>query len=430
VTRGRGNSAQAKLLRERGEGERVTFIELFFDLVYVFAVTGLSELLLHHLTLRGAAQTLLLLVAVWWAWVYTAWATNWFDPDRPAVRLMLVGLMLASLVMSASLPAAFGDRGLAFAGAYVAIQLGRTGFVVAALRAEPGLRRTFQRILAWFVASGVLWLAGGLVHGVARESLWLAAVAVDTVAPAIGFPTPRLGRSTPSEWTIAGAHLAERCQLFLIIALGESILATGATLVSTPLSVGTVTALVVAFAGSVAFWWIYFDRAADVARSVIASADDPGRLGRSAYTYSHVPMVAGIIVAAVGDELTIAHPGGHVTAGVAAAVLAGPVLFLVGHVMFKWVVFRQLAVSRVLGTLALCALAPVAMVVPPLALATMATLVLAAVAASDALDPRGSGREAEARAGQAAAEAPEAQAEVAQAPERVDASEVPDAPET
>ncbi len=425
MTRGRGSSAQARLLRERGEGERVTFIELFFDLVYVFAVTGLSELLLHHLTLRGAAQTLLLLVAVWWAWVYTAWATNWLDPDRPAVRLMLVGVMLASLVMSASLPAAFGDRGLAFAGTYVAIQLGRTGFVVAALRAEPRLRRTFQRILFWFVAAGALWLAGGMVHGVARESLWLAALAVDILAPAIGFVTPGLGRSTSSEWTIEGGHLAERCQLFLIIALGESILVTGATVVSSPLSVGTVTALVVAFAGSVAFWWIYFDRAADVARSVIASADDPGRLGRSAYTYTHVPMVAGIIVAAVGDELTIAHPGGHVTAGVAAVVLAGPVLFLAGHVMFKWVVFRRLAVTRALGILALCALAPVAMVVPPLALATMAMLVLVAVAASDALEVRGSERGAEAQAVQASAEAPEA---YVPAPE--EASEVPETPET
>jgi low temperature requirement protein LtrA len=415
--------SQARLLRERGEGERVTFIELFFDLVYVFAVTSLSELLLHHLTVRGAAQTLLLLVAVWWAWIYTAWATNWFDPDRPAVRLMLVGVMLASLVMSASLPAAFGARGLAFAGAYVAIQIGRTGFMVAALRGEPGLRRNFQRIFVWFVASGVLWLAGAMVHGVTRDALWLAAVAVDSLAAAIGFPAPGLGRSRPSDWTIEGGHLAERCQLFLIIALGESILATGATLVSTPLSVGTVTALVVAFAGSVALWWIYFDRAADVARSVIASAEDPGRLGRSAYTYSHVPMVAGIIVAAVGDELVIAHPGGHVTAGVAAVVLAGPALFLAGHVMFKWVVFRHFAVPRVLAILALCALAPVAMVVTPLAFLTMAMLVLALVAASDHFEPRSSERDAEAQTARATADAPG----TAQA---ADAREVPEAPET
>ena len=407
--------AQARLLRERGEGERVTFIELFFDLVYVFAVTGLSELLLHHLTVRGAAQTSLLLLAVWRAWVDTAWVTNWFDPERPAVRLMLVGVMLASLLMSASLPGAFGGRGLLFAGAYVAIQIGRTSFVVATLRAEPRLRRNFDRILAWFLVSGVLWLAGGVVHGVAREALWLAAVAVDSAAPASGFFTPGLGRSTPSDWTIAGTHLAERCQLFLIIALGESILVIGATLVASPLSGATVAALVVAFAGSVALWWIYFDRAADVARSVIASADDPGRLGRSAYTYSHLPMVAGIIVAAVGDELTIAHPGGHVTASAAAVVLGGPALFLAGHAMFKWTVFAHLAVPRLLAILALGVLAPVAMVVPPLALAAMATLVLAAVAGSDTWDLRRSERAAPAEA-RAASEASDA-AEVPEAPE-------------
>jgi low temperature requirement protein LtrA len=391
---GEQSRVQARLLRVRGEGERVTFIELFFDLVYVFAVTGLSQLLLGHLSVRGAAQTLLLLLAVWRAWVDTAWVTNWFDPDRPAVRLMLVGVMLASLLMSASLPGAFGARGLLFAGAYVAIQVGRTSFAVAGLRDEPRLRRNFQRILAWFLASGVLWLAGGVVRGAAREALWLAAVAVDSVAPAFGFSTPRLGRSTPSDWTITGTHLAERCQLFLIIALGESILVTGATVAASPLSAGTVTALIVAFAGSVALWWIYFDRAAEVARAVIASADDPGRLGPTAYTYSHLPMVAWIIFMAVADELTNAHPGGHVSVPVAAVVLGGPALFLAGHVLFKWAVFAHASLPRLLAIAAIAVLIPVAMVVPPLVLATMATLVLAAVAVSDTWALRRSGQAA------------------------------------
>jgi low temperature requirement protein LtrA len=388
VTNGEQGREPARLLRVPGEGERVTFIELFFDLVYVFAVTGLSQLLLGHLSVRGAAQTLLLLLAVWRAWVDTAWVTNWFDPDRPAVRLMLVGVMLASLLMSASLPGAFGGRGLLFAGAYVAIQVGRTSFAVAALRDEPGLRRNFQRILAWFLASGVLWLAGGVVRGTAREALWLGAVTVDSAAPAFGFSTPGLGRSTPTDWTITGAHLAERCQLFLIIALGESILVTGATVAGSPLSPATVAALVVAFVGSVALWWIYFDRAAGVARTVIASAEDPGRLARSAYTYSHLPMVAGIIVTAVADELAIAHPGGHVSVAVAAVVLGGPALFLAGHVLFKRAVFGHAPVPRLLAIVALALLAPVAMVVPPLALAALATLVLVAVAGSDTWDVR------------------------------------------
>ena len=358
-------------------------MELFFDLVYVLAVTQLSHLLLEHLSVRGAAQTALLLLAVWVAWIYNAWFTNWFDPDRRMVRLVLVGVMLASLLMSATLAEAFGERGLLFAGAYAAMQVGRTLFVVAALREEPGLRRNFQRILVWLVAAAVLWLAGGLGHGTAREALWLAALVVDLTGPVCGFFTPGLGRSQTTDWTIAGWHMAERCQLFIIIALGESLLVTGATFGELPFSAATVAAFVVAFLGSVALWWVYFDRSAEAASQVIAGSSDPGRLGRSAYTYCHVLMAAGIIVTAVGDELTITHPSGHASVATIATVLAGPALFLAGHVLFKRAVFGVLSVPRLLAILALAILAPLGLVVSPLVLATAATLVVAAVAASD-----------------------------------------------
>jgi low temperature requirement protein LtrA len=374
----------ASLLGPRdGRSQRVTSFELFFDLVYVFAVTQLSHLLLDHLNLRGALQTVVLLLAVWWAWVYNAWFTNWFDPDRRAVRLVLVGVMLCGLIMSVALPEAFGDRGLAFAGAFVAMQVGRTAFVVAALGAEPALRRNFQRILAWLAAGSMLWLAGGLADGTARYGWWLAAVALDYTAPACGYWTPGLGRSRTTDWTITGGHMAERCHLFLIIALGESILVTGATAAGLPFAPATVAAFVVAFLGSVAFWWVYFDRGAEAGSEVIAHAADPGRLGRSAYTYLHLPMVAGIIVAAVGDELVIAHPGGHTSAATAAAVLGGPALFLAGHALFKRLVFGRLSPPRLVGIAALAALVPVSLVVPPLALAAAAVLVVAAVALSD-----------------------------------------------
>jgi len=372
-------------LRAPGErSRRVTAAELFFDLVYVFAVTQLSHLLLAHLTPRGAAQMLLLLLAVWWAWVYNAWFFNWFDPDRRAVRLLLGAVMVASLIMSATLPEAFGERGLFFAAAYVAMQVGRGLFAVATLGVDPGLRRNFERILTWCVASGGLWLAGGLAQGATREALWLAAVAVDYAAPVAGFFTPGLGRSRTTDWTIAGGHLAERCQLFLIIALGESIVVTGATFGELPISAAPTAAFVVAFLGSAALWWVYFDRSAEDSSEAIARSADPGRLGRSAYTYFHLPMVAGIIVAAVGDELVIAHPGGETSAATAAVVLGGPALFLVGHVLFKWAVFGRLSVTRLAAIGALAALAPLSLVVPPLVLAAAATLIVAAVAAWDA----------------------------------------------
>src|SRR5829696_2348589 len=177
-------SDQGSPLRTRNSGEQhVTPLELFFDLVYVFAVTQLSHLLLDYLSIRGALETLFLLLAVWWAWVYTAWFTNWFDPDQLPVRLVLVAVMLASLLMSVAIPDAFGERGLMFALAYVAIQVGRTAFTFIALRKSLGtshpLSRTLQRILTWFVGSGVVWIIGGLLGGEARYAVWLLALAVD-----------------------------------------------------------------------------------------------------------------------------------------------------------------------------------------------------------------------------------------------------------
>src|SRR5215204_965711 len=198
-------SDHGSLLRARGGGaERVTPLELFFDLVYVFAVTQLSHRLLEDLGVRGALETLLLLVVVWSAWVGTAWITNWFDPDRLPVRLMLVAVMLASLFMSVAIPDAFGERGLMFAAAYVTIQVGRTVFAVTALnkslgRSDP-LSRNFQRIFFWLLVSGVLWIIGGLLEGEARYVLWALALAVEYISPVVGFYTPGLGQSTTETW--------------------------------------------------------------------------------------------------------------------------------------------------------------------------------------------------------------------------------------
>src|SRR5918911_5193078 len=192
-------------MRTRNGGEqRVMPLELFFDLVYVFAVTQLSHLLLEHLSLRGALETLMLFLVVWGVWVYTAWFTNWFHPDRLPVRLVLVAVMLASLLMSVAIPEAFGERGLMFALAYVAIQVGRTAFAVLTLGASHPLSGTFWRILAWLVAAGALWVAGGLVEGGARYVLWLLALAVDYAGPAMRYRTPGLGSSRTEEWTIEG----------------------------------------------------------------------------------------------------------------------------------------------------------------------------------------------------------------------------------
>lgn len=371
-------------LRERDEEQaEVKPVELFFDLVYVLAVTQLTHHLLDHLSLRGAGQTLLLLLAVWGAWIYTGWVTNYFDPDTRPVRLMLLGVMLASLVMSASIPEAFGDQGLVFAAALVAINVGRTLFALAALGRRHHLSRIFQRVMVWWSVTGLLWLAGGLAHEDLRIALWVVAVVAEYGGVWLGFPVPGLGRSRTTDYTIAGEHMAERCQLFVILALGESILVTGTNFGELHRTSQTIAAFVVAFIGSAALWWIYFDRGAEAGRRVISAASDPGRLGVSAYTYFHIPMVAGIIAAAGADELTIAHPTNEATVEAAALILGGPALYLAGNALFKWALWDRLPRSRLVAICALATLVSLAVVSSTLVLLVAATLVVIAVALWD-----------------------------------------------
>jgi low temperature requirement protein LtrA len=376
-------ATSTSLLRARHAHEhgRVTFVELFFDLVFVFAVTQLSHLLLEHLSLVGIVQTALLLMAVWWVWIFTSWVTNWLDPQRAPVRLMLYALMLAGLILSTSIPESFEARGFAFAAAYVFMQLGRSLFMLWALRRHsPGNFRNFQRIAAWLALAGGFWLAGGLAEGDLRLGLWVLALFLEYLSPSLGFWVPGLGKSTTADWDIEGAHLAERCGLFIIIALGESILVIGATFGNLEWSPAAAAAFASAFVGSVAMWWIYFDIGAEKAAHSISTSADPGRLARLAYTYIHLVLVAGIIVGAVGDELILAHPMGHTDVKTAIAVLAGPALYLLGNSLFKRTIYGRLPLSHMVGLLLLALLILAIPVTSPLMLGTMATLVLVLVA--------------------------------------------------
>ena len=371
------------LVRARAGAERVTNVELFFDLVYVFAVTQLSHYLLAHPTVTGALRSGLLLAMIWLIWAYTTWVTNWLDPDKIAVRLLLLVLAGASLIMSAALPGAFATRGLAVGIAYAGMQIGRSAFAVIALRGRP-LQRNYQRILAWCLISGALALAGGIVGPDLRAGLWVAAVFVDVLGGAVGFYTPGLGRSTTQEWTIEGAHFAERCQAFILIALGESIVVTGATLSGLAHIGGPeVGAVAVALVGSVALWWLYFDRSADEAEQVIAASDDPGRLGRSAYHLIHPIMVAGIIVGAAADDRTLSDPTAPARGAVAWMILGGTALFLAGNTAFKAVIWQVVSWSRIAAVAVLALLGLAAPHLPAVALGGCAAAVVLVVAASD-----------------------------------------------
>ncbi|EJN04344.1 low temperature requirement protein A [Phyllobacterium sp. YR531] len=359
------------------DSAKVDFVELFFDLVFVFAITQISHLLLHDLTLKGLVESALLLAAIWWVWVYTTWVTNWMDPATPPVRAMLFVLMLAGLVLSTSIPTAFGERGLVFAIAFVFMQLGRSLFMLWAVRQHnPSNFRNFLRITIWLAISGIFWISGGLADPEHRIFFWGAALAIELGGPAFGFRTFGLGSSTTADWDINGEHMAERAALFIIIALGESILVSGATFAEQQWNLISFSAFLTTFVASVAMWLIYFNVGQSAAHHKIAATDDPGRIARIAYTYIHVLLVAGIIVVAVSDELILAHPSGHTEPAAIWTSIGGTALYLVGNLLFKFYVAGRPPLSHIAG-LALCGLlAAFSGHLSPLLLGALTSLIL------------------------------------------------------
>src|SRR5882757_8819854 len=368
---------------------RVTYAELFFDLVFVFAVTQISHTLLGRLTPLGLAQTTLLFLAVWWVWVYTSWITNWLNPERTPVRLLLFVLMLGALVLSTSIPRAFESRGLWFAIAYAAMQVGRTIFLL--LSTPPGrtlARMNAVRILVRLSMSAVFWIAGGFVEGNTRLVLWAMALGIEYVSPAARFWIPKYGASSVADWVVEGGHMAERCAGFIIIALGESIVVTGATFAELPWTAETVAAFMSAFVGALAMWWIYFHKGAEAGSELISRSSEPGRLARLAYTYLHMPIVAGIILSAVADELVLKHPAGHSDLKTVLSAIGGPLLFLVGTILFKHSFRGFLQLSHGVGIIALCALAWFAGGLSPLMLSIITSAIMVAVAVWESMSLR------------------------------------------
>jgi len=338
------------LLRQRdGHHARVAYEELFFDLVYVFAVTQLSHSLLHHLTPMGALETLILWFAVWLGWQYTCWVTNWFDPQTPAIRGVLFATMLLGLVMAASLPQAFGNRGLVFASAYATMQVGRTAFVVLQLPAAHPLAPNYRRMFGWILIAAGFWIAGGLSDHTWRILWWSVAIACEYISPMFGFALPGLGRSRTSDWTIEGGHLAERCQLFVIVALGETLLASGVSLAERDdWNAPVLLALLATFLGILALWWLYFGTSSRDATAAIRRSVDPGRMG-AYFHYIHAILVMGIIVTAVGNGLVLRSPGATPSFVQLAAIVAGPMIYLLGSAIYKRVVYGTTPLSHVLG---------------------------------------------------------------------------------
>ena len=376
--------AHSACLRARGTAQegKVAFAELFFDLVFVLTIIQLSHSLAAHYSLLGLAEAAMLTLAVWWVWIYTTWATNWLDPDKAPVRILLFVLMFLGLMLSVAIPTAFEAGGFLFALTYVAMQVGRSAFTAFAMRHDwPDNSRNFTRITLWTLFSAVFWLAGGLVEHEARLALWLVALVIEYASPALGFVVPGLGRSTFRDWQVSGEHMAERCALFVIICLGETILVTGRTVAGMELLDGfTIILLATAFFSTATMWWIYFRFGHGEAAHLIEHSATPGRIARMAFTYAHIPIVAGIILSAVAEEFALAHPHGPVDFKTASAIIGGPVVFLAGNTWFKAAIRGRSPLSHLVGIGVLFTLSAIVPFVEPYQLFMAAAAVLFGVA--------------------------------------------------
>lgn len=363
----------------------VTPLELFFDLVYVFAIGQLSHQLLAHPTWTGAAQTLVLYLAVYAAWAYTTWAVTLVPAEDPRTRRMLLTVMLLGLFMNAAIPRAFGDAGWAFVVTFLLIHLGRTVWLL-----RVGLDRRDQehwrRVLVWFAAAAPFWLTGAAADGGARLAWWAAATLIELAGTWTAHPLP--GRRLDSRQVgFAGGHLLERGRLFMIIAFGEAILTTGTALTAAPYEPMTLLTSSVALAGTVALFWLFFSRSEHIVHHY-ERTEDPIRAGRSG-VYSLMVSVAGMIAAAAGDERVIAHPAHHAGITTNLLLFGGPALFIGAQTWHGRTLFDDLPRARLVALSALiagCAVTPAA---PAYLAAAVAAAIVVTLAAFEDRRPSG-----------------------------------------
>ncbi|MFE9690815.1 low temperature requirement protein A [Micromonospora sp. NPDC005806] len=381
------------LLPVEEAAKRATFLELFFDLVFVFALTRIGARAFQDLAVEpghgtvqraitGGGKTLLLGLALWAIWQGVAWTTSRYDPYRIWIQAIVIITLVCSMVMGVAIPRAFTQSGLAFAIAYVVAQVFRPAILLVALGKHP-YRRLKLRMLITLGATGVLWLTGAFLPTNPRVVLWTTAVAVEYLATRTGWPVPGLGRSTISRWDIAGEHLAERYQQFFLVALGETVLVAGLAYSGHRPDLPRTTAFATAIVTSVLLWRIYVQRAGQILGEAVMKAAHPATIGRSAAD-THLMMVIGVVATAIGYELVTQHPTGHSHIAWISMILGGPALFLAGRARFEYEVFGRVSPSRWVAILILLASAPLLAHVASLASAATAAVVLLGVAVADA----------------------------------------------
>lgn len=369
-----------------GTGEdstRVGYIELFFDLVFVFAITQLSHTLIHHTDATHLLRVLVLAWAVWWLWIDSTWVTNWLDPERLPVRVMLVLTMALGLLMSSAIPEAFEDKALLFAIPYVLIQVGRTVFTTLAMgRVWTDNAVNFLRITVWLTASGVLWIAGAVVDERARTVLWVLAALMDLASPRALFWVPRLGASDVHTWAVRSGHMAERVSLFVIISLGESIVVTGGAFSELSVTAQALAAFLAAFTSTVLMWLLFFDRSERSATRFFSRQEETGMVAQTAYTYVPYVLVVGIVLTAVGDGLVLADGEAHGVWTV-AIVCGSAAVYLVGNLLFRRATGGGWSVPHLVGAGVAVALVALEGVLTPVELSWAANVVMLGVLVAD-----------------------------------------------
>jgi len=373
----------ARVLRDPLQSQRVDFIELIFDVVFVFAFTELSQRLYGDLTWYGLYGVLVLLLAMWWIWYRLAWTTNRYNPHRPAIRLMIILAMLATLVMSTTMPHTFVNHrlGAVFGSTYVAVEVGRHLWLVL-LGGDRHAQMVSVRVLFWATLSAPLWIAGAFSPTVPRVVLWTVAVAIDYAGGMLDFPTPRLGRAGLRSQHVAGAHLVERYQQVLIIAFGETILSSGIEFTPYAFQPLRTAALVVSFTLTLLLVRIYIYRAGELLPEAIATTKAPAYIGELA-SYAHLTMAAGIIVNAVGDKVVIAHPLARTTLAESLVIVGGAGLFLVGRAALDYATFSRVSRTRPVGIVLLAAAVPATLHFQVIGVAAITAAVLASIAAGN-----------------------------------------------
>jgi low temperature requirement protein LtrA len=315
--------------------QRVTSLELFFDLVFVFAITQVTSLLSNDPTWHGLVEGLLVLGALWWAWGAYAWLTNTLNPEEGAVRIAMFAAMAAMLIVALAVPEAFDDHGVLFGVAYLFVRAMHLGLYMLAARGDPDLLGAVLRMTPSSLISGVLILSAGFTDGDQRVALWVIALAIDYLGVLVG---------RGQGWRLSPGHFAERHGLIIIIALGESIVALGVGATG-QLGAGEITAALLGITVAAALWWSYFDWVSIVSeqRLRMATGAQQTTLARDAYSYLHFLMVAGIVLFALGLKKTLADVDDPLTIVPATGLVEGLALYLLAHVLLR------LRISRLTG---------------------------------------------------------------------------------